>query len=73
MVQVPAALGVTDEPLTVQVVAVVEAKVTLRPDVAVAVRVTADPGSVTSLKGLKLMLCGVFVTVIDWITLCAGR
>jgi hypothetical protein len=65
MVQVPAAFGVTDEPLTVQTVVEVEVKFTSRPDVAAAVRVTTAAGKVTSLRGLKLMLCGVFVTVID--------
>jgi hypothetical protein len=64
-VQVPAATGITDDALTVQVLVVVELNTTASPDDAVAVRAVAEAGSVTALKALKVMDCGVFVTTID--------
>jgi hypothetical protein len=46
IVQAPAVTGVTLVPLTVQTLVVVEVKVTGRPELAVAVIETGEPGNV---------------------------
>src|SRR6185369_568542 len=53
MVQVPAAMEVTVEPLTVQIVGVLLVKLTARPEVAVALTVVVPP--TLTVVGLKLI------------------
>jgi hypothetical protein len=54
--QVPAASTVTVVPLTVQMLAVFEAKVTVRPELAVALTVNGVTPRVTLLNGANVMV-----------------
>jgi hypothetical protein len=63
IVHVPAARGVSEFPATVQTVDVVEAKLTVRPEVAVAVSAKAEAGRVTVPGAVKLIVCDPCVTV----------
>jgi phage tail protein X len=56
-VHIPAARGVTVDPLTVQTEGVVEAKLTANPELAVALKANEDAGSVTELKAPKVIVC----------------
>jgi hypothetical protein len=58
MVQVPEAINVAVVPETVQILVVVEEKVTAKPDVAVAESVSGVPTVWVPGVG-KLMVCGV--------------
>ena len=72
MVQVPGAEKVTDVPETVQMLVVAEVKVTVRPEVAVALTVIALP-TVCAAMVPKLMLCGVgLLTWMIWPTFGAA-
>jgi hypothetical protein len=53
--QVPEVIGVTMEPLTEQTLAVVEANVTTKPELAVAVSVRGGEGSVIPPTAAKVM------------------
>ena len=68
MAQRPAATSVTVLPETVQMVGVVEAKLTARPDEAVAVTVNGGVLSGTFGNGAKLMVCASLVMVKAWTT-----
>ena len=67
--QVPAARNVAVAPLTVQTLAVVEAKLTVRPEVAVAVRLSGVP-TVCAPGLAKLMVCAVRLAAFT-VKLCA--
>ena len=56
--QVPAAMKLAVAPETVQTLAVVEAKLTARPEVAVAVRLSGVP-TVCAPGLLKVMVCAI--------------
>ena len=64
----PAATSVTVLPETVQVAVVVEAKLTARPEDAVAETVNGGVLIGWFDKGAKLMVCASFVTVKAWVT-----
>ena len=68
MLQWPAATSVTVLPETVQMVGVVEAKLTGRPDEAVAVTVNGGVLRGTFGKGAKLIVCTSLVMVKAWVT-----
>ena len=68
MVQVPVATSVTVLPETVQVVAVVDAKLTGKPDDAVAETVNGGLPSTWLGKGANVMVCASFVIWNDWVT-----
>ena len=57
--QVPGATRVTFVPATVQTARVVEAKLTVSPELAVATIVNGGAPKVTSGKGPKAIVCGV--------------
>ena len=65
VVQVPALSSVADEPDTEHTAGVSEVKVTARPDVDVAVRVTLEPCSAGLDRGLKVIVCDAAVTFVD--------
>jgi len=56
--QVPAVSSDSVLPETEQIDVVVEEKVTVRPEVAVAVRVTCVPAYWVPVMGVKVMVCG---------------
>ena len=62
MVQVPEAMNVAVAPETVQVLVVVEAKVTDRPEVAVAASVSGAPTVCAAIVG-KVIVCASPFTV----------
>ena len=70
---VPAARGVSVEPLTVQMLVVVEAKLTVSPELAVAVKVNGETGSVTVAGAPKVMVWEPWLTVKLWLTEEAAR
>jgi hypothetical protein len=53
--QVPAMSGVSVEPLTMQTLVVVEAKLTVSPELAVAVKANGEAGSVSAAGCAKVM------------------
>jgi hypothetical protein len=59
MVQVPAATSVAAAPDTVHTPVVDEVKVTVRPELAVAVSVTGPVPRVADAGAMKVMVCGV--------------
>lgn len=60
---VPAVTGVRVTPLTVQIVVVVEANVTVKPEAAVAVSVKAEAGTVPAPGVAKVMVLTPFAIV----------
>jgi hypothetical protein len=60
---VPAARIVAVFPETVQMDGVVEVKVTVSPELAVALRVIGPEGRVTLLNGAKVIVCDAAFTV----------
>ena len=71
--QVPGADGVSIEPLTVQMPVVFEAKLTARPELAVAVKVNGEAGSVTAAGVPKVIVWDAWFTVKLWLTEAAAR
>jgi hypothetical protein len=63
IVQVPDVTGVTVTPLTVHTLAVVDAKLTVKPELAVAVNAKADAGSVIEPGAANVMVW------VPWMTL----
>ena len=71
--QVPTALAVTVEPLTVQTVGVRELKVTGRPEVAVALAVVVPATlSVGGVKVIGLIVCDPLPVVMSCVTRVAA-
>ena len=60
--QVPAATSVTVVPLTVQIGVVVEAKLTVKPELAVAESVTEPLPKTTEAGCVNVMVCAACVT-----------
>src|SRR5579862_6511212 len=73
MPQCPVATSVTVFPETVQVVGVADAKLTVRPDEAVAVRLNGGLPRFWLGSGANVMVCGAFVTCKPWVTGLAAR
>ena len=71
-VQLPAAFSVTVLPLTVQMAVVVELKLTVRPDVAVALTENGAAPKVLPPGAAKLIVCPALPTANDWLTLAAA-
>jgi hypothetical protein len=65
---VPAASRVSAEPLTVQMAAVVDEKLTARPELAVAVSARGAEGSVTRAGAENVIVCGSSMTLKLWTT-----
>ena len=60
---VPAVSGVTEEPLTVQTLVEFDAKLTVNPELAVAVSESAEAGRVTVPGALNVIVCVPCVTL----------
>ena len=73
MMQVPAATIVTELPLTVHTGMVSDAKLTVRPDDAVALMPNVAAPNVVPLSGRKEMVCAVAAMVIAKFCVASGR